>query len=122
MENNSNTLKKKFDEPIECPHCGAENKPALTLHIDAKDTRIVKKLLDRKLFEFKCNNCKQKYIFEYFFEYIDEENYVDIFCTMDPAYINEFETTLLCNFIKMSFPDLKMRTNRRNINIFRKML
>ena len=72
MENNSNTLNKKFDEPIECPHCGAENKPTLTLHIDAKDTRIVKKLLDRKLFEFKCSKCKQKYIYEYFFEYIDE--------------------------------------------------
>ena len=110
MENNSKTSKKKFDEPIECPHCGAENKPALTLHIDAKDTRIVKKLLDRKLFEFKCNNCKQKYIFEYFFEYIDEENYVDIFCTMDPAYINEFETTLLSN--RTTVYDQKFRFTR----------
>ena len=84
MENNSNTLKKKFDEPLECPHCGAENKPTFTLHIDAKDTRIVKKLLDRKLFEFKCNKCKQKYIYEYFFEYIDEENSIDILALTIP--------------------------------------
>ena len=110
MENNSNTLKKKFDEPAECPHCGAENKPTLTLHIDAKDTRIVKKLLDRKLFEFKCNKCKQKYIYEYFFEYIDEENSIDILCTMNPEYLYEFETTLLSN--RSTVYDQKFRFTR----------
>ena len=110
MENNSNTLKKKFDEPIECPHCGAENKPTLTIHIDAKDTRIVKKLLDRKLFEFKCNKCKQKYIYEYFFEYIDADNSIDILCTMNPEYLNEFETTLLTN--RSTVYDQKFRFTR----------
>ena len=110
MENNSNTLKKKFDEPVECPHCGAENKPTLTLHIDAKDTKIVKKLLDRTLFEFKCKKCKQKYILDHCFEFVDEENSVDIHCTMDPKHVNEFVVAL--NENRTTVYDQKFRFTR----------
>lgn len=113
MENSaykSYTTVKDFDEPVICPHCAAENYPKLTVSVDARDTKIVKKLLDRTLFEFKCNKCKQKYILDHCFEFIDEENSVDMHCTMDPKHVNEFVVALSEN--RTTVYDQKFRFTR----------
>ena len=113
MENSaykSYTTVKEFDEPVICPHCAAENYPKLTVRIDARDTKTVKKLLDRTLFEFKCKKCKQKYIIDNCFEFVDEENSVDLHCTMDPKHINEFVVALSEN--RTTVYDQKFRFTR----------
>ena len=61
MDNTYNSKTKAITENVKCPYCDAEKRVKTTLTIDAQDSKLVKKLLDKTLFLHKCSKCQNKF-------------------------------------------------------------
>jgi hypothetical protein len=83
-----------FVEKVVCPYCNESVNANIEIKVCADDSKLVKKLLDKTLFQHKCK-CGKKFLTNHCFTFLDRDKSLMLICTQDSRYTSDVEQNVI---------------------------